>query len=125
MEKRMSVNIKEKYKDAVASIPDSQNDEITTLLHKTPWVRILLEQRFDESDNNRIEVEVTVPDERTCDQKDRSTTFDEFDEHINYLKKLREHGFELCIIGDGCILSASKSFQKTPEDNLFSALLPP
>jgi len=120
----MPVNIKEKYKEAISSIA-GLDDELTTLLFKTPWVRILLEQHFEESETNRIEVEVSLPENCSCDQKDSSQTFDTFAEHINYLKKLREHGFDLCIIGDGCILSASKSVPKTPEDNLFRALLPP
>jgi hypothetical protein len=124
MENVMSVNIKKKYTEAISST-SGLSDESTTLLYKTPWVRILLEQHFEESDANRIEVEVSLPEDCSCDEKDASSTFDTFAEHINYLKKLREHGFDLCIIGEGCILNASKSVLKTPEDNLFRALLPP
>jgi hypothetical protein len=121
----MTLNIKEKYYEAISSTHDLKDDESSTLLFRTPWVRILLEQHFEESDVNRIEVEVSLPEDCSCDKKDSSLTFNKFAEHINYLQKLLEHGFDLCIIGDGCILSASKSIHKTPKDNLFRALLPP
>ena len=117
----MKVNLKDKYVEAISSEQELNDDETTTLLHKTSWVRILLEQ----GNTNRIEVEVSLPDDCSCDDKDSSLTFDTFAEHINYLQNLRKHGFDLCVIGDGCILSASKSIRKTPEDNLFRALLPP
>lgn len=120
----MTINLKEQFNEAISSERGLNNDETATLLHKTSWVRILLEQHSND-DSNRIEVEVSLPEDCSCDDKKASLTFDTFAEHINYLQKLREHGFRLCIIGDGCILNASKSVRKTPEDNLFSALLPP
>jgi hypothetical protein len=119
----MIINLKEKFIEAISS-EHLNDDESTTLLHKTSWVRILLVQHPD-GGSNRIEVEVSLPDDCSCDDKNASLTFDTFTEHINYLQNLREHGFDLCIIGDGCILNASKSIRKTPKDNLFSALLPP
>ncbi len=125
MENGMTINLKEKFNEAISSAHALNDDGTTTLLHKTPWVRILLEQHHDDGDTNRIEVEVSLPEDCSCDKTDSSLMFDEFADHINYLKKLREHGFDLCIIQDGCILSASKSIHKTPEDNLFRALSPP
>ena len=121
----MTINLKEKYIEATSSTHDVNDDATTTLLFKTSWVRILLEHHHEEGDTNRIEVEVTLPENCIYDNKDSSLIFDEFTNHINYLQKLREHGFDVCIIGDGCILSASKSISKTPEDNLFRALSPP
>ena len=120
----MTINLKEKYFEATSSA-HGMDDETTTLLYKTLWVRILLEQHYEEGDANRIEVEVSLPEDCSCENRDASLMFDEFANHVNYLQKLKEHGFDLCIIGDGCILSASKTIHKTPEDNLFSALLPP
>ena len=120
----MTTNLKEKFNEALSSEYGLTVDETTTLLYKTPWVRILLERQH-EDESNRIEVEVSLPEDCSCGEKDSSSTFDTFAEHINYLQKLKEHGFELCIIGDGCILNASKSIRKTPEDNLFRALVPP
>jgi len=121
----MIFNIKEKYNEAVSSAHDLNEDETTTLLCKTSWVRILLEQHRDEYDTNHLEVEVFLPGKCIYDNKCSSLLFDELVKYINYLQNLREHGFDLCVIGDGCILSASKSIEKTPEDNLFRALLPP
>ena len=121
----MPINLKRKFKEAVSSPHELKDDETTILLYKTPWVRILLEQHFEEDNTHCIEVEVSLPVNCSCDKSDHSVVFDEFAEHINYLQRLREHGFDICIIGDGCILSASKSFHKIPEDTLFSALSPP
>lgn len=121
----MTINLKEKYIEATSREQDLNDGETTTLIYKTSWVRILLEQHLEEDNTNRIEVEVSLPEDCSCDEKDSSKIFDEFTDHINYLQKLREHGFDLCIIGAGCILNASKSIRKTPKDNLFRALLPP
>jgi len=121
----MTINLKEKFNEAISSAHDLNEDETTTLLYKTSWVRILLEQHRDEDETNHLGVEVSLSGNCTCDNKCSSLPFNEFVEYINYLKKLREHGFDLCVIGDGCILSASKSIDKTPEDNLFRVLLPP
>ena len=117
----MFINLKEKFIEAISSAQDLKNEEKTTVLLTTPWVRILLEQ---ESEVISIEVEVTIPEDASCDKKDSSIIFDQFTEHINYLQKLRDQGFDLCI-GAGCIFIASKSLTKTPEDNLFRALVPP
>jgi len=121
----MTINLKDKYIKATSSEQDLIDDETTTLLYKTSWVRILLELSSEEGNTNRIEVEVSLPEDCSCDDKNSSLVFDEFTDHLNYLQKLREHGFDVCIIGDGCTLSASKSITKTPEDNLFRALSPP
>ena len=95
---------------------------MTTLIHRTPWVRILLEYDRQESESLFIEVEMSLP-ESACD--DSSELIDALSEHLGYLQKLRDVGFELSVIGTGSIFCASKEVHESPEDNLFSALLPP
>jgi len=120
----MILKLKEKYIEASSNREGSKGDATTTLLYKNQWVRILLEQDIEETDLNRLEVEVSFPEEIISDESD-SIDFDQFTEHIKYLQKLRNNGFELSIIGSGCILIASKTLKETPDDNIFRVLLPP
>jgi len=120
----MTINLKEKYIEASSKRDFSNGEATTTLLYKNPWVRILLEQHIEDTDVNRLEVEVAFP-EIASSNKNNSIEFDQFTEHIKYLQSLRENGFELFIIGSGCILTASKILDQTPDDNIFRVLLPP
>jgi hypothetical protein len=120
----MTTTLKERYIEAISKEHNLNDYETTTLLHKTSWVRILLEQHY-EDEAVHIEVEVSIPEGSSLVHTNEPLVFDAFAEHITYLQRLREHGFELCIISEGCILSASKVIHETPKDNLFSALCPP
>ncbi|MHA2424494.1 MAG: hypothetical protein ACXAEF_06885 [Candidatus Thorarchaeota archaeon] len=122
----MTRSLKEKFIEAVSSLTTKSNtEEVTTLIHRTPWVRILLEH--DQQGNNSLllEVEMTFPEDANAKEFDPSELIDRLSEHLKYLQKLREVGFELSIIGTGCIYCASKELDATPEDNLFRALIPP
>ncbi|MHA2352995.1 MAG: hypothetical protein ACXABX_07735 [Candidatus Thorarchaeota archaeon] len=121
-----TLNLKEKYNQA-ATVLKAKNgsEEVTTLIHRTPWVRILLEYDQHESDSLFIEVEMSLPESGGTKDSDSSELIDRLTEHLLYLQKLRENGFELSVIGTGCIYCASKELHETPEDNLFRALIPP
>ncbi|MFW9963882.1 MAG: hypothetical protein ACFFCX_09985 [Candidatus Sifarchaeia archaeon] len=116
----MKVKLKDKYLKATSS-----SSEGTILIHKTPWVRILIDRDSQDTDVYSIEVELSLPESVTMDESAAADIIDQLSKHLEYIKKLREFGFELSIIGSGCIYCASKVIQKTPEDNLFSVLLPP
>ncbi|MFX1606061.1 MAG: hypothetical protein ACFFDD_09145 [Promethearchaeota archaeon] len=122
----MTLNLKEKYTKA-ASILKSEysSEEIATLLYRTPWVRIMLEYDEQEGDAFFIEVEMSLPENSDSKEMDSTELIDRLSEHLQYLQKLRDNGFELSVIGTGCIYCASKELREPPEDNLFSALLPP
>ena len=96
-----------------------------SVLYRNQWVRIMMEPHEEQTDCFHLEVEVFLSEQDTEDHTDSSVEFDTIIEHLEYLRSLREHGFELCIIGSGCIFCASKVIQGTPKDNLFSALVPP
>lgn len=119
-------NLKEKYIKAASHLKDEGgSEEVATLLHRTPWVRILLEHDQQECDSLFIEVEMSLPESADSKELDSSELIDKLSEHLQYLQRLRDIGFELSIIGTGCIYCASKELAEPPEDNLFSTLLPP
>jgi len=122
----MALELKDKFIEATSKYQDgTASEENTILLHRTPWVRILLEPNTDESSSFSIEVEVSLPKNQRNEEMHPSGIFDTLNEHLEYLKKLGKHGFELCVIGSGCIWCASKTICDTPKDNLFRALIPP
>ena len=122
----MTLELKEKYIKASSALRESEgSDEVTTLIHRTPWVRILLEHDEEESNSFFLEVEMSFPEGVGDSEKDSSELIDKLSEHLQYLQKLRDAGFHLTIIGSGCIYCASKELQEVPEDRLFSLLVPP
>jgi len=116
----MSINLKEQFMRATSS----SNDQ-TTLLHRTPWIRILLDREQPDENTFSVEVELSLPESIGCEGSDSSEVIDQLSIHLEYLRKLREFGFQLSVIGNGCIYCASKVLDETPEDNLFRALIPP
>jgi len=121
----MKLDLREKYNNATSVLMDDNgSEEVATLIHRTPWVRILVEYDRQESESFFIEVEVSLP-ESTQSDVDSSHIIDILTEHLRYLQSLRDVGFELCVIGAGNIFCASKELQEPPEDNLFTALVPP
>ncbi len=122
----MYIDLKDKFIEAVSKYRSTEGSEDTTiLLHRTPWVRILLEPNIEESSSFCIEVEVSPPKNQKKEETRSVEIFDQLSEHLQYLRKLREHDFELCVIRSGCIWCASKVIHGTPKDNLFRALNPP
>lgn len=122
----MIVDLKAKYNEAVSKQDEKiDSDNVTTLIHRTPWVRILLDRDSEENKVRSIEVEISLPETIETDKSDSSEIIDRLSEHLQYLQHLREYGFELSVIGTGCIYCASKEIQDIPEDNVFRALLPP
>ena len=122
----MIVDLKAKYNEAVSKQDEKiDSDNVTTLIHRTPWVRILLDRDSEENKVRSIEVEISLPETIETDKSDSSEIIDRLSEHLQYLQHLMEYGFELSVIGTGCIYCASKEIQDIPEDNVFRALLPP
>ena len=119
-------SLKEKYVKAASLLKDEHGtEEVATLLHRTPWVRILLEHDQQECDSLFLEVEMSLPESVDSQELDSSELIDKLSEHLQYLQRLRDIGFELSIIGTGCIYCASKELTEPPQDNLFSTLIPP
>ncbi|MFW9958099.1 MAG: hypothetical protein ACFFCT_08510 [Candidatus Odinarchaeota archaeon] len=122
----MSIELRNKFMKAASKYSSKIGDEEeTTLIHRTSWVRILLERLVEDSPAFSIEVEVAPPQAEKTNEEDTSWIFDKFAEHLQYLENLRNHGFKLSVIKSGCILCASKVIHDVPEENLFRALIPP
>ncbi|MGY5860594.1 MAG: hypothetical protein RTU63_14590 [Candidatus Thorarchaeota archaeon] len=122
----MTLDLKAKYIKAASDLSNAEvSNDVATLIHRTPWVRILLEYDKEESESFFLEVEISFPEGAGSKDVDYSELIDNLSEHLQYLQKLRYAGFQLSVISTGCIYCASKELQETPEDNLFSALIPP
>jgi hypothetical protein len=120
----MALDLKDRFSKAAAELEHKIGSEGSTLILRTPWVRILLDH-YSEEDVLSIEVEMSFPEEAGTSVLDSSDLIDRLSEHLQYLQTLREVGFELSVIETGCIYCASKELKGTPEDNLFRALIPP
>ncbi|MHA2179328.1 MAG: hypothetical protein ACXABH_12740 [Candidatus Thorarchaeota archaeon] len=121
----MTSNLKENYNRAATILKGNDSKENTTLIHRTPWVRIMLEQDQEESGSFFLEVEMSLPESTKKVDVDSSELIDTLSEHLQYLQKLRDVGFDLSVIDTGCIYCASKEVKEPLEDNLFRVLLPP
>ena len=121
----MNYNLKEKFDEAASILRKAAgSDEVTTLIHRTPWVRILIEHDEHAGDAFSIVIEMSVPENPDL-ELDSSELLDQLSEHLEYLKRLSDVGFELSVIKAGCIYCASKEIRDTPDDNLFRVLIPP
>ena len=122
----MTLDLRAKINHAASVLrDDSGSEEVATLIHRTPWVRILLEHDRQENESFSIEVEVSLPEFEQTYEGDTSQVIDALSEHLQYLQRLRDVGFELCVIGDGSIFCASKELDEFPNENLFTVLIPP
>ncbi|MFW9802925.1 MAG: hypothetical protein ACFFFC_09750 [Candidatus Thorarchaeota archaeon] len=122
----MNDSLKEKFDEAASILREAAgSDEVATLIHRTPWVRILLEYNEHAGDAFFIVVEMSVPEIPDLIELDSSELFDQLSKHLEYLKRLRDVGFELSVIKADCIYCASKELRDTPDDNLFTVLIPP
>ncbi|NHI87990.1 MAG: hypothetical protein EAX87_00625 [Candidatus Thorarchaeota archaeon] len=121
-----SFSLKEKYAKAEATLRgEGGTGEVTVLIHRTPWLRILLVNNQDDDHSLSIEVEISIPDSNGKSELKSSELIDTLSKHLLYLQQLRDSGFELSVIGTGCIYCASLDIDGTPKDNLFRALIPP
>ena len=121
----MSSGLKGRFMEATNSFPRPHTEANASVLYRTPWVRILVEPHEVNDDASRIEVEVFLSNQSTDEETNSSDLIDKLTNHLEYLRRLHDLGFEVCVIGSGCIMCASKVVVGTPMDNLFSALLPP
>ena len=63
-------------------------------------------------------VEITPPYGTHAENLESVNMFDSFVIYIEYLKKLREVGFDVDMITPGCICCASLKVEAIPEDNI-------
>ena len=122
----MENHLREKFVEAKSILLNTESAVGSThSLQKTKWVRILVEKNEYDDQLMNIIVEITPPAEDYTGQNDESNKFDSFVIYIEYLKKLREVGFDLDMIVPGCVCCASMTVDSIPEDNVFRVLVPP
>jgi hypothetical protein len=121
-----ALSLKEEYAKAISILKsEGGSEEAAALIYRTPWLRILLVNNQHDDDSLSIEVEISIPDSDGTSGLESSELIDALSKHLQYLQQLRNSGFELSVIGTGCIYCASMHLDETPEDNLFRALVPP
>jgi hypothetical protein len=89
---KMTSNLKENYNRAATLLKGNDSKENTTLIHRTPWVRIMLEQDQEESGSFFLEVEMSLPESTKKVDVDSSELIDTLSEHLQYLNIFKSSG---------------------------------
>ena len=108
----------------------NEDGESIESLCETDWARILLIRTTEEPSSINVEVEISLPKSITghCSKPVDQTPRDALKSmitHLEYLLKLEDFGFELDLVGEDCLWTASKKSTNSPEEELFKALIPP
>ena len=132
-----------KYNELAAkplASPSQENEsgESVATLYQSSSLRILLVRTSEEPESVSIEVEVWLPSVNSENGSDETTNSDiehnndrlgvilgRVINHLSYLLKLHQSGFNLDVIKHDCLWTASKSFSKPPTRMMFEHLLPP
>jgi hypothetical protein len=135
MEMNNASEIKQDFERLTSNTPKSFNEdgEAIAILFESCWLRILVVRKSEDVQQVAIEVEVSIP---KCDNENLPSKIDDIslDEtailtdmitHLQYLLRLSTIGFELHLIGNDCLWTASKTLTEKPDTELFSLLLPP
>jgi len=126
-----SSELRERYVRLV-SVPLSQlsfveEHEYSGILLDEQWIRILLIRRDDESEYQRLELELqTCPSTTKTMRKAHAIAISRsLISSLQYILKLVQNGFQLVIIENGCVWSLSKEFQGPLDKTTLDSLLPP
>ena len=132
-----------KYQQLTAKPLDSpsvknESGESVASLYQSSSLRILVLRTSEEPDTVSVEVEVWLPgnnsDSGSGDSNQTSTeseneklgaVLSQMIDHLQYLLRLHQSGFMLDVIKHDCLWTASKSFEKLPNREIFDLLLPP
>ncbi|MFX1317958.1 MAG: hypothetical protein ACFE9D_01115 [Promethearchaeota archaeon] len=122
---------------AVPSLENESGESVETL-YQSSSLRILLIRTTADPENVTLEVEVWLPgsysdDDLTSLSKTEGKTQNEklgemlgqMITHLQYLYSLHQSGFSLDVIKHDCLWTASCTFSKLPDRELFDRLLPP
>jgi hypothetical protein len=113
-----------------AELALNEDGESIESLCETDWTRILLIRTADQPNSIRIEVEISLPKcvTRHASKPTRAKPRDlvkELITHLKYLLELEDFGFELDLVGEDCLWTASKIASDILDENIFKALIPP
>ncbi|MFW9833795.1 MAG: hypothetical protein ACFFEK_07360 [Candidatus Thorarchaeota archaeon] len=117
-------------------ISDTLGEEITRILLQTRFLRVLMTRRRSEPDIISVDVELSFPfwmdSESHIDYSEQEVNSHQSElheflvamiHHLEYLLRLRDDGFLLGLIGQGCVWTASKEYQTIPDSEDIDLLL--
>lgn len=107
--------------------------ESVSLLFCSDWVRIMIIRDSQLADVCSMEVELSMPScvidpsptESESQQELAVSFIEQMISHLEYLLKLKQSGFLLCILSADCVWSASMDIQECPNRSFFEMLIPP
>jgi hypothetical protein len=108
----------------------NEDGESIESLCETDWARILLIRTTDEPSSISVEVEISLP-KCVTGHGSKSSIIKPRDSlknmitHLEYLLKLEDFGFELDLIGEDCLWTASWKSTNMLDEKAFCALIPP
>ena len=117
-------------------ISDTLGEEITRILFQTRFLRVLMTRRRNEPNVISVDVELSFPfwmdSESHIDYSEQEVSSHQAElheflvamiHHLEYLLRLRDDGFLLGLIGQGCVWTASKDYQTIPDSEDLDLLL--
>lgn len=108
----------------------NEDGESIESLCETDWARILLIRTNDDPGSINVEVEISLPKSITghCSKPTTQVARDSLKSmitHLEYLLKLEDFGFELDLVGEDCLWTASKMSTEVISEEMLKALIPP
>ncbi len=120
-------DLKEGYRQALVlpltiSKFNEENEQLF-VFHKTDWIRIILVRRVNDI-GNTIEIELSLPDNinTTHVQLESITTLIDY---LNYFLELQKFGFQLEVMEQDFLWTATIEVNEHIDDDLFEILVPP
>lgn len=121
-------DLKEGYKQALA-LPltiskFSEANEQLFVLHKSDWVRIILVRRENDI-GNTIEIELSLPDNINTTRDQLVESIMTLIEYLNYILELEQFGFQLDVMEQDFLWTATIDVNEHFDDELLEVLVPP
>jgi len=131
-----SKELLQKYHETLSSpidASDCSSGECVSMIFCSDWVKMMIIRSQEQSTDCSIEIEVSLP---TCiiepyllssnvNQSEARIFIDTTITHLEYLLRLQKIGFKLGIISTEGIWTAVLGMNKSVDEELFEALLPP
>jgi hypothetical protein len=126
-------SLQQRYQQIVEAPLKDGVVESVSLLFCNDWVRIMIIRDSQLADVCSMEVELSMPScvidpspTESKSQQELAVRFiGQMISHLEYLLKLKESGFLLCILSTDCVWSASMDIQECPGRSFFEMLIPP
>jgi hypothetical protein len=116
--------LKFRWREALKSSINMNEEEHTSTLCENDWVRILA--ILNPESGARIEVEVSLPSQDDPQSsKDVKDFIQNLIKHLDYLLRLEEHGMVLGVMSRDGLWTAFLDMENLSKNDLFNVLVPP